>query len=170
MPTPDRTVRSVCPYCGVGCQLDLEVKDEQVVHVRSPWIEEDTPNLGSTCVKGRFGFDFVQHRDRLTTPMIRRGWVKRDGRWVFDASMDGASRWSRRGGPWRDVQGESEPRKPTPRTNPLRRAPIGDTPLGDPRDRVATPPDWYEPFREATWEEAMELTAQELVRLRDALW
>src|SRR5688572_14818481 len=46
MPVLDRTVRSVCPYCGVGCQIDLQVKDEQVIHVKSPWIEEDTPNQG----------------------------------------------------------------------------------------------------------------------------
>src|SRR3712207_6828170 len=76
LPTLDRSVRSVCPYCGVGCQIELEVKDERVVHVRSPWIEEDTPNYGSTCVKGRFGTDFVMHRDRLTVPLIRRGWTR----------------------------------------------------------------------------------------------
>src|ERR687887_1648931 len=78
-----RTVRSVCPYCGVGCQLDLEVRGTDVVRVTSPWIEESTPNQGSTCVKGRFGYDFVLHRDRLTTPLIRRGWVKRGGAWRF---------------------------------------------------------------------------------------
>src|SRR5574338_218362 len=100
LPVLDRTVRSVCPYCGVGCQIDLEVKDNQVIHVKSPWIEEDTPNLGSTCVKGRFGTDFVQHRDRLTTPLIRRGWVRRDGRWEFDPAEHERAGWDRRGGPW----------------------------------------------------------------------
>jgi formate dehydrogenase major subunit len=168
LPVVDRTVRSVCPYCGVGCQLELEVKDERVVHVRSPWIEEDTPNYGSTCVKGRFGTDFVMHRDRLTVPLIRRGWTKVDGRWTFDATRDGAEQWPRRGGPWQEVAGESTtPKRRRPRTNPLDRRPTGMTPLGDPRDRVATPHEWYAPFREATWEEAMELTAQQLTRLRD---
>jgi formate dehydrogenase major subunit len=167
MPSPDRTVRSVCPYCGVGCQIDLEVRDEQLMHVRSPWIEEPTPNQGSTCVKGRFGTDFVLHRDRLRVPLIRRGWRKEGGRWVFDARHDGADRWPRRGGPWQDVAGESGTRKRRPATNPLNVDPIGATPLGDPRDRVATPASWYEPFREATWDEALELTAQEIVRLRD---
>ena len=167
LPTLDRTVRSVCPYCGVGCQIDLEVRDEAVVHVRSPWIEEDTPNQGSTCVKGRFGTDFVLHRDRLTVPLIRRGWRKAHGRWVFDATHDGAESWPRRGGPWPAILGESGTKKKRPKTNPLRTLPTGDSPLGDARDRVATPASWYEPFREATWEEAMELTAQELVRLRD---
>jgi formate dehydrogenase major subunit len=171
LPVLDRTVRSVCPYCGVGCQIDLQVKGNRVIHVKSPWIEDDTPNLGSTCVKGRFGYDFAQHRDRLTRPLIRHGWKREHGRWVFDAS-EAATRpdgtpWPRRGGPWLEVKDESRTTKRRPRTNPLRTAPTGPSPLGDPRDRAATPPDWYAPFREATWEEALELTAQELVRLRD---
>lgn len=167
MPTPDRTVRSVCPYCAVGCQIDLQVKDEQVVHVRSPWIEENTPNQGSTCVKGRFGTDFVQHRDRLLTPLIRRGWHKVDGTWTFDPAAHAEAGWGRRGGPWDLVEDESKGPKRRPRSNPLDRTPSGLGPLGDPRDRVATPKSWYEPFREATWEEAMDLAAQQLVRLRD---
>ena len=172
LPVLDRTVRSVCPYCGVGCQIDLQVKDEQVIHVKSPWIEEDTPNQGSTCVKGRFGYDFTQHRDRLTVPLIRRGWKKENGRWVYDASLaarrDDGGEWPRRGGPWLEVKDEARTSKRRPRTNPLRTAPTGPSPLGDPRDRGSTPPDWYAPFREATWEEAFELTAQELTRLRDS--
>jgi formate dehydrogenase major subunit len=164
---PDRVVRSVCPYCGVGCQIDLEVSGSRVVHVRSPWIEENTPNIGSTCVKGRFGYDFIQHSDRLLYPLIRRGWVKREGRWVYDPQHDGAQRWSRRGGPWDLVADESRSRKRRPRSNPLDNTPTGEGPLGDPRDRVATPPSWYEPFRRATWDEALELVAQELLRIRD---
>lgn len=168
MPEPDKTVRSVCPYCGVGCQIDLEVRDTKVVHVRSPWIEENTPNIGSTCVKGRFGYDFVQHRDRLLKPLVRRGWLKKGDRWVFDGEHDGVAMYGRRGGPWSEVQGESSTKKnKPPRTNPFRRAPTGMDTLGDPRDRVATPKSWYEPFREATWDEAMEIVAQELTRLRD---
>ena len=168
LPEPDRTVRSVCPYCAVGCQIDLQVRDEQLVHVRSPWIEEDTPNIGSTCVKGRFGYDFVQHRDRLHTPLVRRGWAKENGRWNFDAARESDASWGRRGGPWLEVQGDSKKKKNRPaRTNPFNRAPTGMDTLGDPRDRVATPKTWYEPFREATWDEAMEIVAQELVRLRD---
>jgi formate dehydrogenase alpha subunit len=49
--TPDRVVRSVCPYCGVGCQLDLHVKDNTIARVTSPTFDEVTPNNGSTCVK-----------------------------------------------------------------------------------------------------------------------
>ena len=164
---PERKVRSVCPYCGVGCQIDLDVRGNEVVGVTSPWIEEDTPNLGSTCVKGRFGTDFVQHRDRLLVPLIRRGWEKRDGRWVFDRSEMDATRWPRRGGPWSDVAGDSQSAKERPLTNPLKRAPTGPSLQADPRDRAATPPEWYAPFREASWEEALELVAQELTRLRD---
>lgn len=167
MPPIDRTVRSVCPYCAVGCQLDLQVRDDKVIHVKSPWIEENTPNKGSTCVKGRFGTDFVLHRDRLTTPLVRRGWIKRDGRWVFDPTHDNAPTWPRRSGPWDLIKDEGLKPKRGPRTNPLKRSPTGLASLGDPRDRVATPSSWYEPFREATWDEAMEIVAQELVRLRD---
>ena len=166
MASAERTVRSVCPYCGVGCQIDLKVRGNDVVRVTSPWIEEDTPNQGSTCVKGRFGTDFILHRDRLTKPLIRRGWKKVDGQWRFEPEASAAA-WGRRGGPWQDVETESAGRKRRPGNNPLRTLPIGPTPLGDPRDRVATPASWYEPFREATWDEALELTAQELVRLRD---
>src|SRR5690349_24564571 len=165
MAAPERTVRSVCPYCGVGCQIDLKVRGTDVIRVTSPWIEEDTPNQGSTCVKGRFGTDFILHRDRLTKPLIRRGWVRdAQGTWSYDPSHGGASAWPRRGGPWENVEDEGRAAKDRrPRTNPLRRSDSGaDAALSDPRDRIATPPDWYTPFREATWEEAMELTAQQL--------
>jgi formate dehydrogenase major subunit len=167
------TVRSVCPYCAVGCQLDLEVRDGQVTRVRSPWIEDDTPNAGSTCVKGRFGTDFVLHRDRLKVPLIRQGWHRdAEGIWRFDASHPVAARYAKRTGPWTDVEDEHDAAH-RPRTNPLRRRSDGGAEsvanpvLGDPRDRLATPAEWFAPFREATWDEALELTAQQLARLRD---
>jgi formate dehydrogenase alpha subunit len=63
-------VTAICPYCGVGCALDLNIKDGQIVKVSSRW---DAPaNHGWTCVKGRFGLDFVHRSDRLTRPLIRR--------------------------------------------------------------------------------------------------
>ncbi len=173
MDKPAETVRSVCPYCAVGCQLDLEVRDGQVTRVQSPWIEDDTPNAGSTCVKGRFGTDFVLHRDRLTMPLIRHGWFRDDsGTWQFDPAHPIAARYAKRTGPWTDVENEVNPTH-RPRTNPLRRRADGGAEsvanpvLGDPRDRLATPAEWFAPFREATWDEALDLTAQQLARLRD---
>ena len=165
---PDKVVRSVCPYCGVGCQVDLQVADNKVVRVTSPDIELNTPNQGSTCVKGRFGYDFPQHRDRLTKPLIRRGWERGAGSrgWVWK----GPSGAARRGGPWQTIEGEGQ--RPKPGTPPratgksVRELPLLERLDMDIRDRVATPDDWYEPFREATWEEALELTAQEMLRIK----
>ena len=163
---PDKVVRAVCPYCGVGCQVDLHVADNKVLRVTSPDIELNTPNQGSTCVKGRFGYDFPQHRDRLTKPLIRKGWTKEAGRWVWK----GGTGAERRGGPWRTIQGEGQRSKPgtPPRATgkKVRELPLLERLDLDIRDRVATPADWYTPFREATWEEAMELTAQELLRIK----
>lgn len=77
-------VATTCNYCGVGCGLDLNVKDHQVVQVTSNW---DTPvNNGALCVKGRFGFDFINHPDRLTTPLIRRNGQFREAGW--DEALD----------------------------------------------------------------------------------
>src|SRR5688572_17519829 len=164
---PDRVVRSVCPYCGVGCQVDLHVAEGTVLRVTSPDIELDTPNQGSTCVKGRFGYDFPQHRDRLTKPLIRKGWVKSgDGGWVWR----GPTGTDRRNGPWQTIEGEGQNRKPSGPPRSLGKSVRELSLLArldlDVRDRVATPPSWYEPFREATWAEAMELTAQELLRIK----
>ena len=165
---PERVVRAVCPYCGVGCQVDLHVVEERIARVTSPDIELDTPNQGSTCVKGRFGYDFPQHRDRLTTPLIRREWVKQDGRWRWT----GGSGAARRSGPWRTIEGEGQQSKPGTPPRMTGKA-VRDLPLlervdQDIRDRVATPASWYEPFREATWEEVLELAAQELSRVKTA--
>jgi formate dehydrogenase alpha subunit len=77
-----RKVRTTCPYCGVGCQLELLVQDGKIV--RSNGVEGVSPNDGRLCVKGRFGYDYVQHPDRLTTPLI-----KKDGKFV-EASWDEA--------------------------------------------------------------------------------
>jgi predicted molibdopterin-dependent oxidoreductase YjgC len=63
-------VRTTCAYCGVGCQMDLFVKDNKIVKVMGNR-EYGQPNGGSLCVKGRFGMDFIQHPDRLEKPLIR---------------------------------------------------------------------------------------------------
>ncbi|HEX9028324.1 MAG TPA: formate dehydrogenase subunit alpha [Anaerolineales bacterium] len=67
---PDRVVTTTCPYCGVGCSLELHIKDDYIYKVTSPF---DSPvNHGSLCVKGRFGYDFIFHPQRVTTPLIRK--------------------------------------------------------------------------------------------------
>ncbi len=65
----DEEVRSVCPYCGVGCQLSFKVKDGKIKYVEGV---EGPANENRLCVKGRFGFDYVNHSHRLTSPLIRR--------------------------------------------------------------------------------------------------
>ena len=71
MPDAFEKVSSTCNFCGVGCQLDLNVSDGKLVKVTSPE-PGTTLNDGNLCVKGRFAYDFVHHEDRLTTPLIRR--------------------------------------------------------------------------------------------------
>ena len=64
------TIRTTCPYCGVGCQQLLHVKDEKIIKVTG--VEDGAPNMGRLCVKGRFGYDFIYSEERLKTPMIRK--------------------------------------------------------------------------------------------------
>src|SRR6266436_2684573 len=164
-----------CTWCGecvrvcpTGAIFEVMPRErfapEQVLRVTSPDIELDTPNQGSTCVKGRFGYDFPQHHDRLTKPLIRKGWEKEGSRWVWHGGKN------HRGGPWQTIEGEGQNAKPAgpPRSvgKSVRDLPLLERVDLDIRDRVATPPSWYEPFREATWDEALELTAQELLRLK----
>jgi predicted molibdopterin-dependent oxidoreductase YjgC len=61
--------RSVCPYCGVGCSVDLLSKGDQLVGIQPAM--DGPANEGALCVKGQFAFDFVQHRDRLKMPLVR---------------------------------------------------------------------------------------------------
>ena len=83
---PDRKVDSVCPYCGVGCQLTYEIKDDRIVAVAG---RDGPSNQNRLCVKGRFGFDYVHHTDRLTKPMIRK-----DGVSKHDVDIDPANPWT----------------------------------------------------------------------------
>jgi formate dehydrogenase alpha subunit len=101
----DAVVRSTCPYCGVGCQVNLHVKDDHIFKVDAPF--DVAPNYGRLCVKGRFGVDFVHHPARLTVPLIRKDFGAR-------------------------------PRKP-----------VG-----------------LEGFREATWEEALDLAAKHIAAIQ----
>ncbi len=106
----DKTVDSVCPFCGVGCLLTYKVKDEKIVAVEG---RDGPANHSRLCVKGRFGMDYIHHPHRLTVPLIRKPGIPKDAS-LFDKAGD-----------WRDV------------------------------------------FREATWEEAMDLAAGGLKNLRD---
>ncbi len=65
----DKEVESVCPFCGVGCQVSLKIKDNKVKFVEGI---NGPANEGRLCVKGRFGFDYIHHDHRLTKPLIRR--------------------------------------------------------------------------------------------------
>ncbi|HET9663958.1 MAG TPA: molybdopterin-dependent oxidoreductase, partial [Burkholderiales bacterium] len=107
---PDKQVHSVCPYCGVGCQLTYNVKDNRILHVDG---RDGPSNHGRLCVKGRYGFDYVHHKQRLTKPLIRKPGVPKHADFTMDPS------------------------------NPL------------------------EHFREATWQEALDLAARRLKEIRD---
>ena len=107
---PDKQVESLCPYCGVGCQLTYNVKDNKILYVEG---RDGPANHGRLCVKGRYGFDYAHHPQRLTVPLIRRADAPKSG----DMAMD-----------------------PT---------------------RV------MEFFREASWEEALDLAGSKFAHIRD---
>jgi len=108
---PDRQVDSLCPYCGVGCQVTYNVKDEKIVYAEG---RNGPANENRLCVKGRFGFDYIHHPHRLTKPLVR----------------------------------------------------LPNTPK-DANDQV-DPANPFTHFREASWEEALDLAAGGLKRIRDA--
>lgn len=82
---PERKVTTVCPYCGTGCRIILEIKNERIIRVRPD--REGPVNQGQACVKGKFGIiDFVHHQDRLTTPLIRRNGSLEPASW--DEALD----------------------------------------------------------------------------------
>jgi formate dehydrogenase major subunit len=108
---PDKQVQSVCPYCGVGCQLTYNVKDNQILFVEG---RDGPANHGRLCVKGRYGFDYAHHPQRLTRPLIRRA--------------------------------DAPPKR---------------------GDFVMDPDKVLEIFREASWDEALDLAGGKLKALRD---
>jgi formate dehydrogenase major subunit len=79
--TGTRSIPSLCPYCGVGCQVMYHEKDGRITHVAG---RQGPANLGRLCVKGRFGMDYVHNRQRLTTPLIRRDGVPKRGDTLVD--------------------------------------------------------------------------------------
>jgi formate dehydrogenase major subunit len=107
---PDKQVNSVCPYCGVGCQLTYNVSDNKIVYVEG---RDGPANSSRLCVKGRYGFDYVQHKHRLTKPLIRKPGVPKHKSFTVD------------------------------------------------------PENWQDVFREATWEEALDVAAKGVREARD---
>lgn len=73
-----KKVKTTCTYCGVGCQMDLIVHEDKVIGAKPAAGE---PNHGLLCVKGSYATDFVNHRDRLTTPLIRKNGVLEEASW-----------------------------------------------------------------------------------------
>ena len=125
---PVKRVESICPYCGVGCALTYVV-DEQQNRILYAEGRDGAPNAGRLCVKGRYGFDYTSHPQRLTVPLIRRE--------------------------------QSYPKGPL--SSGVRRAGKGRRKAGGLVDYGEILPH----FREASWEEALELTAGRLKTLRD---
>jgi len=106
----DKKVDSLCPYCGVGCQVTYNVKDGVIVYAEG---RDGPANRNRLCVKGRFGFDYIHHPHRLTKPLVRLPNMPKDAR----DQVDPANPWTH--------------------------------------------------FREASWEEALDLAAKGLHRIRD---
>ena len=110
----DKKVDSVCPFCGVGCLLTYNVKDNQIISVDG---RDGPANHNRLCVKGRFGFDYIHHPQRLTVPLIRKPGIPKDPERINQLNRDAS--------------------------------------------------DWSSVFREATWQEALELSTTKLKQLRD---
>jgi len=81
------SVPTTCPYCGVGCNLLLEVLDGKIVGTLP--LKTGPTNEGTLCIKGWTAHEFVQHKDRLTKPLIRRGGSFQESTW--DSALDEAA-------------------------------------------------------------------------------
>ncbi|MGH8532450.1 MAG: formate dehydrogenase subunit alpha [Gammaproteobacteria bacterium] len=108
---PDKEVKSACPYCGVGCLLTYKVKENKILYVEG---RDGPANHSRLCVKGRYGFDYVHHVERLTKPLIRREGVAKTSSIIGPSAVN-------------------------------------------------------EPFREASWDEALEVAAAGLRKIREDL-
>ena len=86
----DQKIDSVCPFCGVGCLLTYNVKDNRIVSVEG---RDGPANHNRLCVKGRFGFDYIQHPQRLTVPLIRKAGVPKDPEAIQHLNRN-AAQWS----------------------------------------------------------------------------
>ncbi len=86
----DKKVDSVCPFCGVGCLLTYNIKDNRIVSVEG---RDGPANHNRLCVKGRFGFDYIQHPQRLTVPLIRKAGIPKDPEAIQHLNRN-AAKWS----------------------------------------------------------------------------
>jgi predicted molibdopterin-dependent oxidoreductase YjgC len=66
----NKVISTTCPFCGVGCNLQLHINDNFIYKITSPF--DGVVNKGNLCVKGRFGYDFIYNKNRVTTPLIRK--------------------------------------------------------------------------------------------------
>jgi predicted molibdopterin-dependent oxidoreductase YjgC len=82
----DRVVPTTCPYCGVGCQLNLHLRDDLIFRVSGRF--DNKVNRGNLCVKGRFGYDFMYAQDRLRQPLMRNSRTHTLDPAAWDAAMD----------------------------------------------------------------------------------
>src|SRR5207249_6914139 len=77
----ERRVETTCPYCGVGCGISVDVTADGRFNAMADDAPRNESSQGMLCVKGRFGFNYVHARDRLTTPLIRRGGELQPATW-----------------------------------------------------------------------------------------
>ena len=82
---PDKKVESTCPYCGVGCLLTYNVKNNHIQYIEG---RDGPANKSRLCVKGRYGFDYVHHPDRLKKPLIRRNDAKKTSELIDPSNID----------------------------------------------------------------------------------
>jgi len=86
MLNPEKKVHTTCPYCGVGCQMDVLVRDGVIYRVEGRF--DNQVNFGNLCVKGRFGLDFVHAADRLREPLIRTNRSEEFRQTTWDHALD----------------------------------------------------------------------------------
>ncbi len=82
---PDKRIKTVCTYCATGCSIHLDIKDEHVIGVTTD--DLDAVGKGNLCVKGRFGFGFIHHPDRLSLPLIRKADRLQEASWEEALSL-----------------------------------------------------------------------------------
>jgi formate dehydrogenase alpha subunit len=105
-----RQIETTCPYCGVGCGIKLNVREDGRLAVMAEDVPENRSSLGTLCVKGRFGTGFVHSRDRITVPMVKRDGSWREVSWdeALEAAADGLARNRERFGAFASAKATNE--------------------------------------------------------------